>query len=267
MDVAVDQARHQGALAAVHDLRLGRLDRLGRHFLDRVALDQHLVAAARLVPARVEQVQILEKDLRHQRSPNMRPRTLRWPPIWRYSRRGLEGCGASLSSAPQDRARARWRSGWRRRPGLRVIELDALFWGRDWQPRAARAVPPPGRARDPGRRLDRGRQLRPGPRPRVAADADTLIWLDLPLSLVMWRLVRRTVRRAATKEELWGTGNRETFAQRLPQPPVDPAVGAEDPSSQPRRDMPVECECLGQGEACRAPAEQARGRALRDEAA
>ena len=33
----------------------------------------------------------------------------------------------------------------------------------------------------------------------------------LPLSLVMWRLVRRTVRRAATKEELWGTGNRETF--------------------------------------------------------
>ena len=36
------------------------------------------------------------------------------------------------------------------RTGLRVIELDALFWGRDWQPRAARAVPPPGRARDPG---------------------------------------------------------------------------------------------------------------------
>ena len=81
MDVAVDQARHQGALAAIDHLRLGRLDRLGRHFLDGVALDQDLVAAARLVPARVEQVQILEKYLRHQRSPNMRLRTLRWPPI------------------------------------------------------------------------------------------------------------------------------------------------------------------------------------------
>ena len=45
----------------------------------------------------------------------------------------------------------------------------------------------------------------------VWPNADTLIWLDLPLPLVMWRLVRRTVRRAATKEELWGTGNRETF--------------------------------------------------------
>src|SRR5215218_8376114 len=69
MDVAVDQARHQGALAAVHDLGLGRLDRLRRHFLDRVALDQDLVATARLVPARVEQVQIPKKYLRHQRSP------------------------------------------------------------------------------------------------------------------------------------------------------------------------------------------------------
>ena len=41
--------------------------------------------------------------------------------------------------------------------------------------------------------------------------ADTLIWLDLPLPLVMWRLLRRTVRRVATQEELWGTGNRESL--------------------------------------------------------
>ena len=33
----------------------------------------------------------------------------------------------------------------------------------------------------------------------------------LPLPLVMWRLVRRTVQRAATKAELWNTGNRESF--------------------------------------------------------
>jgi hypothetical protein len=43
--------------------------------------------------------------------------------------------------------------------------------------------------------------------------ADTLVWLDLPLSLVMWRLLRRTIRRAATKEDLWGTGNRESFVR------------------------------------------------------
>jgi hypothetical protein len=41
--------------------------------------------------------------------------------------------------------------------------------------------------------------------------ADTLIWLDLPLSLVMWRLTRRTLRRVTTQEDLWNTGNRESL--------------------------------------------------------
>jgi hypothetical protein len=27
----------------------------------------------------------------------------------------------------------------------------------------------------------------------------------------MWRLLRRTIRRALTREDLWGTGNRETL--------------------------------------------------------
>lgn len=96
--------------------------------------------------------------------------------------------------------------------GLRVIELDALYWGRDWQ----------GAPVDLFRhRVER--ETRDGGwivvgnygqvRDLVWRPADTLVWLDLPLPLVMWRLLRRTVRRAATKEELWGTGNRESFVQ------------------------------------------------------
>lgn len=95
--------------------------------------------------------------------------------------------------------------------GLRVVELDALYWGRDWQ----------GAPVDLFRhRVER--ETRDGGwivvgnygqvRDLVWPSADTLVWLDLPLPLVMWRLVRRTLRRAATKEELWGTGNRESFA-------------------------------------------------------
>ncbi|MDQ1497810.1 MAG: hypothetical protein QOF96_3390 [Actinomycetota bacterium] len=38
--------------------------------------------------------------------------------------------------------------------------------------------------------------------------ADTVVWLDLPRWLVMRRIVRRTVRRAVTRERLWN-GNRE----------------------------------------------------------
>jgi len=42
----------------------------------------------------------------------------------------------------------------------------------------------------------------------VWARADTVVFIDLPRSLMMQRLVRRTIRRAATREELWN-GNRE----------------------------------------------------------
>ena len=94
--------------------------------------------------------------------------------------------------------------------GLRVVELDALFWGRDWQPvpldlfrhRVERET------RDDGW-IVVGNYAQV--RDLVWPSADTLVWLDLPLSLVMWRLVRRTLQRAASREELWGTGNRESF--------------------------------------------------------
>jgi adenylate kinase family enzyme len=33
--------------------------------------------------------------------------------------------------------------------------------------------------------------------------ADTVIWLDYPLRLILWRLLRRTLTRIITREELW----------------------------------------------------------------
>ena len=40
--------------------------------------------------------------------------------------------------------------------------------------------------------------------------ADTIVWMDLPRSTVMWRVTRRTFRRLATRQELWN-GNREQW--------------------------------------------------------
>ena len=40
--------------------------------------------------------------------------------------------------------------------------------------------------------------------------ADTIVWLDQPLPLVLWRLWLRTVRRIRRREELWN-GNRESW--------------------------------------------------------
>lgn len=42
--------------------------------------------------------------------------------------------------------------------------------------------------------------------------ADTVVWLDLPLPILLWRLVQRTVRRSLRRTELWGT-NRERLRQ------------------------------------------------------
>lgn len=44
----------------------------------------------------------------------------------------------------------------------------------------------------------------------VLPHADTLIWLDYPRSFVMRRLLKRTIRRAWTREELF-SGNRESW--------------------------------------------------------
>lgn len=98
------------------------------------------------------------------------------------------------------------------RHGLRLIELDALFWGKDWQPAPLELF---------RHRVER--EIRDGDwivvgiygqvRDLTWGAADTLIWLDLPFPLVMWRLFWRTVRRALVRENLWGTGNRESFVR------------------------------------------------------
>lgn len=46
------------------------------------------------------------------------------------------------------------------------------------------------------------------------ARADTVVWLDYPAHVVYGRLLRRTLRRVLTREELWN-GNREGLAGAL----------------------------------------------------
>jgi adenylate kinase family enzyme len=44
----------------------------------------------------------------------------------------------------------------------------------------------------------------------VLERADTVVWLDQPLPLILWRLWRRTYRRIRRREQLW-SGNVETW--------------------------------------------------------
>ena len=100
------------------------------------------------------------------------------------------------------------------RRGLRLVELDALNWGPDWQPAPLELL-----------RYRVECEIRDGDwivvgnydsvRDLVWPAADTLVWFDLPFALVIWRLFWRTLRRSVTRENLWGTGNTESLVRSL----------------------------------------------------
>jgi adenylate kinase family enzyme len=95
------------------------------------------------------------------------------------------------------------------------IELDALHWGPDWTPVEPEVL----------RELVRTavgkhqRWVTDGGYARFVWDitwvaTDVIVWLDYPLPLSMWRLLKRTTRRVVRKEVLW-SGNRERIANHL----------------------------------------------------
>jgi adenylate kinase family enzyme len=94
--------------------------------------------------------------------------------------------------------------------GVPHIELDAVHWLPNWQPRptdefrrlVAEAVAGESWVMD-GNYSSTARDI-------VWDRATTLIWLNYPFRVVFWRALRRTVLRVANQEELY-SGNRETF--------------------------------------------------------
>jgi adenylate kinase family enzyme len=96
------------------------------------------------------------------------------------------------------------------------IELDALHWGPGW------SEPSPAAFRETVRDImdanPRGwvidgnydRKLED----TVIAAADMIVWIDLPLSVVFFRLWHRTIHRVVHRDELWN-GNRETWREQF----------------------------------------------------
>jgi adenylate kinase family enzyme len=90
------------------------------------------------------------------------------------------------------------------------VELDALHHGPNWTEATAdefRAKVEPLVAGE-GWVIDGGYWAKLGD--LVVRNADTVVWLDLPVRVWLPRLIRRTTRRVLRREELWN-GNRETL--------------------------------------------------------
>lgn len=95
--------------------------------------------------------------------------------------------------------------------GAPCIELDALFWqqGNWMEPdtESFRRRVEPAISGDAWV-VDGNYQGRIGT--LVWEPADTVVWLDLPLWVSLWRILRRSIPRVLRREVLW-VGNRETF--------------------------------------------------------
>lgn len=89
--------------------------------------------------------------------------------------------------------------------GYPYTEIDSLFHGPDWQPRPAFISDVDTFSSGPAWVTEWQYST---VRPLLAERADTLIWLDHPRWLVMYRVTLRTTRRFLTRAELWN-GNRE----------------------------------------------------------
>ncbi|HUP32422.1 MAG TPA: shikimate kinase [Gaiellaceae bacterium] len=97
-----------------------------------------------------------------------------------------------------------------RRLGVPFVEVDALNHGPGW----VEATPEELRARvEPvvaGEAWVVDGTYRGKLGDLVLRRADVVVWLDLPVHVWLPRLLRRTVRRIARREELWN-GNRESW--------------------------------------------------------
>jgi adenylate kinase family enzyme len=99
------------------------------------------------------------------------------------------------------------------RLGVPHIELDALHWKPGWQ-----MAHPDEFARRIAEATSGDAWVMDGNYSAVAAGivpwerVDTLIFLDYPLWVVMWRVITRTFWRAITGAELWN-GNRERWRE------------------------------------------------------
>jgi adenylate kinase family enzyme len=99
------------------------------------------------------------------------------------------------------------------RLGVGHVEMDALNWQPNWtetpldvfRASIADALSPNAWVVDGNYRKVRD---------IVWARADTIIWLDYALPVILTRLFKRTLRRVVTREELWN-GNRETLRGTL----------------------------------------------------
>ena len=95
--------------------------------------------------------------------------------------------------------------------GAPHIELDAIHWKPNWQERPAEEFRQLVSEAAAGEEWVMDGNYSAG-RDIVWGRATTIIWLNYPFRVVLWRALYRTTKRVINREELF-SGNRESFRQ------------------------------------------------------
>ncbi len=95
--------------------------------------------------------------------------------------------------------------------GCPHVELDALFWGPDWTPVQRERFLTQVDEALAGECWVVDGNYSSALGTRLWDRVDMVVWLDFPLRVNLWRLWQRTLRRVGRREDLWNTGNRETW--------------------------------------------------------
>ena len=173
--------------------RIPRRDRLRRRSGGR--LPRHRARRDRRRPARRARLSRHGVPARAHRDP---PAAMRKVAVTASaSGSGKTTVGRELARDSASRSSSSMRSSTARTGSRRPTTSSAACWSRSSRRRLG----------------DRRRLPREDRRPRPP-QADTVVWLDLPLRVWLPRLIRRTVRRLRGREELWN-GNRETLTDAI----------------------------------------------------
>jgi adenylate kinase family enzyme len=89
--------------------------------------------------------------------------------------------------------------------GIPHTEIDGLFHGEGWMRRPTFETDVDAVTAGPSWVVE---WQYPTAREVIAARADTMVWLDLPTRVSLYRVTARTIRRRHSNEQLW-SGNRE----------------------------------------------------------
>ena len=131
------------------------------------------------------------------------------------------------------------------RLGLPVLEMDSVYHLENWQPRANdefRAIISDFISKD-GWVVD-GNYTNMDVDEFLWPRADTIVWLDVGRSTATWRVLRRSVRRAVTREELWAENREQLRSLRKRDPEENVVLWAWTKHSHRRSEYE---EAIGEG--------------------